>query len=310
MPLRTLGLFLLMCLLWASTWSISKVGVTHTPPILFAGTRFLIASFMLASVLCIRRVSFKLSSRELKALIFLGSVVFALPFGLMMWGMQYTTGGIAVVILATNPIFVLLLGLKTAARSEMTLQKSSGIFICLCGTVFIFLPEFLNHQVDSIKGNMAILLSSLIFAVGMLVTKKYLDKTPADKSTFYQTLFAMPLLFLAGFLFEDGGVYWQGLPVLESWGPALYLALVGNTLGITLFFWFIKHYGTNIASASIYPEIVFALLIDYFFFGLTPSGLAWVGIGCILLGVWLVTRKPGRRSWFKKTPEATLPVTA
>lgn len=35
--------FVILCLTWGSTWLAIKIGVNEAPPIIFAGTRFLVA---------------------------------------------------------------------------------------------------------------------------------------------------------------------------------------------------------------------------------------------------------------------------
>src|ERR1700730_2979895 len=50
--------WLILCLIWGSTWLFIKLGLEDLPPFTFAGIRFIIASTILFSLVAVRRLSF------------------------------------------------------------------------------------------------------------------------------------------------------------------------------------------------------------------------------------------------------------
>lgn len=296
MNFRVILLYIFMSFLWGTTWPASKLGVEVLPPFFFSGTRFTIGIFFLAAVLLFRKTSFRLNREEFKSLFFLGCVLFAVPFGLVTWGVKFTSGGMAAVILATNPIFIFIIAALRKEAEEFTLLKVLGTLLGLGGAALIFLPELYAHNLQSLKGDGLVLFTSLIFAFGILYARRHTKDIPSDKATFYQTLFAVPVLFLMGLLFEDRHLFLQNLSLPQAWGSTLFLAFFGSTLAFILFYWFIKKYGATVAASAIYPEIAFALLLDWIIFDHVPTLYGWCGIALILAGVWLVTRKQQRPS--------------
>jgi drug/metabolite transporter (DMT)-like permease len=47
---RAFVAYLIVCIVWGSTYLAIRVGVEHLPPFLFAGVRFLIAGVVLAAI--------------------------------------------------------------------------------------------------------------------------------------------------------------------------------------------------------------------------------------------------------------------
>src|SRR5215470_5535716 len=67
---------------WGSTYLGIKIAVETLPPLLTAGTRFLTAGVILATVLALRRTSLRVSLRELASCALAGLALLTLGVGL------------------------------------------------------------------------------------------------------------------------------------------------------------------------------------------------------------------------------------
>ena len=97
--------WLLLCGIWGSTWLFIKIGLRDLPPISFAAIRFLIAVIILAAIILVRRLSLPRSSKDWWMLAGTGVLAFALNYGLIFWGEQYISSGLAALLQATIPAF-------------------------------------------------------------------------------------------------------------------------------------------------------------------------------------------------------------
>src|SRR6184192_350704 len=84
--------WLILCGIWGSTWLFIKIGLNDLPPLTFAGIRFVLASLILWSLIAIS-----------------GMLQFTFNYGLVFWGEQHISSGLAAVLQSTFPLFGLVI---------------------------------------------------------------------------------------------------------------------------------------------------------------------------------------------------------
>jgi drug/metabolite transporter (DMT)-like permease len=85
---RERGLFLLLCVIWGSTWLALKIGATTVPPGLFSGTRWIVAGGTLLLWLGLRGERVRVRADLLPRLIAVGLLMISLNAVLMMYGLR------------------------------------------------------------------------------------------------------------------------------------------------------------------------------------------------------------------------------
>jgi len=101
--------WLLLCCIWGSTWLFIKIGLADLPPISFAAIRFLIAAAILAIIIAVKRVPLPGGLKDWGMLAGTGVLAFSLNYGLIFWGEQYISSGLAALLQATIPAFGLVI---------------------------------------------------------------------------------------------------------------------------------------------------------------------------------------------------------
>src|SRR5262245_31650393 len=97
--------WLILCLIWGSTWIFIKLGLRDLPPITFAGLRFRFASVILWAIVFARRRPLPNNLSDWLKLAWAGIISFALNYGLVFWGEQHINSGLAAVLQAMIPVF-------------------------------------------------------------------------------------------------------------------------------------------------------------------------------------------------------------
>src|SRR5258708_28662107 len=92
--------WLILCCIWGSTWLFIKLGLADLPPITFAGIRFVIASSILTALVLARRARLPRTRKDWTLIAISGVASFTLNYGLIFWGEQYVTSGLAAVLLS------------------------------------------------------------------------------------------------------------------------------------------------------------------------------------------------------------------
>src|SRR3979409_1218698 len=70
--------WLLLCLIWGSTWLFIKLGLDDLPPFTFAGIRFVVASAILFGIISARRLSVPRTRADWSLLAVTGLLSFSL----------------------------------------------------------------------------------------------------------------------------------------------------------------------------------------------------------------------------------------
>src|SRR5262249_25502994 len=143
--------WLILCGIWGSTWLFIKLGLAELPPFTFAGIRFLISSLVLTSVALMRRSRWPRTVSEWSLIAIVGFLQFTLNYGLVFWGEQHISSGLAAVLQSTFPVFGLVIAHLYLPHERITGVKVAGVLLGVLGVAVIF-----SNQL-TIAGNLALL---------------------------------------------------------------------------------------------------------------------------------------------------------
>src|ERR1700752_4332837 len=116
--------WLVLCVIWGSTWLFIKLGLENLPPITFAGIRFVIACVILFLLIRARGIPLPANRRDWGLLALTGVMSFTLNYGLVFWGEQYISSGLAALLQATLPAFGLVIAHLHLPSERMTWSKT------------------------------------------------------------------------------------------------------------------------------------------------------------------------------------------
>src|SRR5436190_7104854 len=231
--------WLLLSLIWGSTWLFIKLGLEDLPPLTFAGIRFLIASLILLALLKIRGQSLPKSRRDWMLLATVGVMAFSLNYGLLFWGEQYISSGLAALLQATAPAFGLVIAHFYLPGEKMTALKIVGVLIGVVGVGVIFSSQLSIAGPQALAGGLALLLSAVFVAYSNVIVKAYCRHLEPTVLAAGQMVCGLVLLLLIGIPLE-------GNPLKFHWTPMalvalLYLAIVGSVIAFILYYWLMKN---------------------------------------------------------------------
>src|SRR5438477_11196276 len=142
--------WLILCGIWGSTWLFIKLGLADLPPLTFAGIRFLVASLILSALILARGVRWPRSRRDWSLIAIVGLLQFTLNYGLVFWGEQYISSGLAAVLQSTFPAFGLVIAHLYLPQERMTPGRVLGVLLGVFGVAVIFSDQL------TIAGSMAL----------------------------------------------------------------------------------------------------------------------------------------------------------
>ena len=280
--------FLLLCGIWGSTWLFIKVGLEDLPPLTFAGIRFVIACIILFCLIRLRGISLPSTRRDWGLLAATGVLSFCLNYGLVFWGEQYISSGLAAVLQATLPAFGLVFAHLHLPGERMTWTKIVGVVLGFSGVVVVFSNQLAIAGGKALAGSVALVLSAFFAAYSNVLVKAYGRKLePAILSGGQMFFGLIPLLLI--------GIPLEGNPFHYHWTPMalvalLYLAVVGSVIAFMLYYWLVHNMDvTKTMLISLVTPVV-AVVLGMVVLGEDLSWRTIAGGIMIMVGVRFVTR--------------------
>ena len=230
--------WLILCCIWGSTWLFIKIGLADLPPLTFAGIRFVIACGILMAIVAARKLSFSAMRSNWKLLALTGVLSFSFNYGLIFWGEQYISSGLAALLQATIPAFGLVIAHYYLPGERMTPRKVFGVVLGILGVAVVFSNQLRVGGGKAFAGCVAVVLSSLVVAYSNVLVKargKHLDPVIMAAG---QMLFGLIPLLVVGISLEGNPVYyrWTMMAVISLF----YLAIVGSVIAFVLYYWLVR----------------------------------------------------------------------
>ncbi len=231
--------WLLLCLIWGSTWLFIKLGLENLPPFTFAGIRFVIAAAILFVIIKARRLSLSLKKSEWTLLLVTGILSFTINYGLVFWGEQHISSGLAALLQATIPAFGLVIAHFYLPGERMTWAKVFGVVMGVVGVGVIFSNQLSVAGTKALAGCAALVVGSACAAYANVLVKARGGNLTAALLSWGQMIFGLiPLLLI--------GITLEGNPLKFNWTPMavvclFYLAIVGSVVAFLLYYWLVQH---------------------------------------------------------------------
>jgi drug/metabolite transporter (DMT)-like permease len=286
--------WLILCCIWGSTWLFIKIGLTDLPPLTFAGIRFVLASLILTALVLLRRVRLPRSGKELALIAITGVLTFALNYGLVFWGEQYISSGLAAVLQSTFPAFGLVIAHFYLPHERLTTARVVGVLLGVCGVAVIFSDQLSIAGSMALLGSMALVLSALFGSYGNVLVKAYGGKIDPQVLAAGQMVCGFVPLFMIGIPTEGNPshFHWTTMAVVSL----LYLVVVGSVIAFALYYWLVRHMDvTNtMLIALVTPAIAVILGMIVLHEKLNWRLLA--GGACIISGLALIVFRKRHKS--------------
>ena len=285
---RTTLVWLLLGVIWGSTWLFIKLGLEDLPPFSLAGLRFFLAAAIMWGYLVIRRIRLPRSRGDWMLLTATGLLTFGLDYGLIFWGENHISAGLTSILFSTMPLFVLVLAHFMVPAERMTRRKLAGILVGIGGVALIFSRQLAVTDSLAMWGAVAILAGAAFAAVSTVLVRRYGGHiAPAVLTTVQMRVGCLPLL-LIGFTLEGSPTSFHWTPI--AWTSLLYMAVIGSAVAFVLVYWLLKRIGA-VRSVLIIPfSTVVAVILGIVVLGEAFTWRTGVGGLLVILGLLAASR--------------------
>jgi drug/metabolite transporter (DMT)-like permease len=290
--------FAAIYLVWGSTYLAIRYAVETIPPLVTAGIRHSIAGSILLAWAWAR--GFRPTRENWISGFILGALFFLIGHGSLHWAEQYVGSGLAALLIATEPMFIVVLA-WLAGQQKISRQSALGLGLGLAGVAILTGVE-MSIKGSSLVALLAVLVGSLSWSAGVVITPRLKLPTDALGRTALPTLCGAALLLLAaGVTGEFHATHWSAISMRSLLGLG-YLITFGSIVAFTSYTWLLQRVPPALVATHTYANPVVAVLLGWLFAS-EPLTLRVVLASVAILGAIVLTRR-GERTVAVKGPEA------
>ncbi|RJQ62563.1 MAG: multidrug DMT transporter permease [Stygiobacter sp.] len=274
--------YILICLLWGSTWLAIRLGLDSLTPVFSAGLRFSLASLFIFAIMKIKKIQLQTDSLSMKLYFILGFFSFVIPFGLVYWAELFIPSGLASIIFAVMPFFVILFSVIAIKEQSILPAQVFGVILGFVGIVVIFSEDLFLDFSHDFWGMGAVLLSSIMQAGIAVTMKKYGRHLNPLSMNFLPLLLAGITMIAFGILYEDQSSSKFDMKAVLS---VSYLAFFGTVLTFTTYYWLMKKINIVLLSISTFITPIIAVILGWAILGEKFTSQILAGSSLVLVGI-------------------------
>jgi drug/metabolite transporter (DMT)-like permease len=241
-------------LIWGSTYLAIRFAIETIPPFLMSGSRFIVAGGTMYVVLRLSGAA-RPTPRQWWGAVVVGALLLLGGNGGVVWAVQHVPSGLAALLIATEPLWVLLVDWVRPGGVRPTRAEGFGLIVGFAGAALLISPAELiggRYQVDPV-GAAVLIFASISWAMGS-VCSRYI---PAPASPVLGTAMKMIagglLLGVVGLASGETGRLDISAVSAKSLAAMVYLIVFGAIVAFTAYIWLLKN--TSLAMASTYAYV-------------------------------------------------------
>lgn len=281
--------FLVIYLVWGSTYLAIRWGVATIPPFGMGAARFLLAGVSLF-VWCRVRGAEKPTKAQWKASAIIGAMLLFVGNGAVSWASQRVSSGLTSVLVATVPLWLVLCELWQGIRPDVV--KVIGVLIGLGGVAMLVMPTGGATATVDPLGAVVLAIGSLSWTIGSLYSRSARQAPSPALAIAMQMLVGGSLLLLLSLVVGE----WSTMPhvSLRSAASLLYLIVFGSLIGFSTYMWLLRVASPAAVGTYAYVNPAVAVLLGVVLGGERLPAQAVAAMSVIIGGVAMVSLAGGR----------------
>lgn len=252
--------FVAIYVIWGSTYLAIRYAVETIPPLVTVGVRQTVAGGIMLAWAWAR--GFRPTRQQWVAGFALGTFFFLIGHGSLFWAEQYVGSGLAALLIATEPMFILVLGWMMG-QQKISRMSALGLAVGVAGVAILMGAE-LSVKGSSLLGVLAVLLGSLAWSVGVVISPRLKLPSDAIGRTALPTICGGAMLLIAaGVTGEFQQTHWASISLKSLVGLG-YLIIFGSVVAFTSYVWLLQRVPPALVATHTYANPVVAVLLGWF----------------------------------------------
>ena len=286
---RILISFACVYLFWGGTYLAMRFGVDVLPPFVLGAARYLIAAPLLLGLFAILKLKMWPTRREFGLLAIIGVLMLGCGNTAVIWAEQYIPIGLAALLVASIPLYAAVIEMVLPRGEGLPARGWTGVCIGFIAMVFLLWPELrtgLHGDSRQIIAAAVTLAGTLCWTAASIISRRSTIRISGMASAGWQIVFGG--LFNLCLMAATGG-YHGAQWGLKAWASIFYLVIFGSVLTYTMYIYLLDNVAVSKVATYAYVNPIIAVLLGAIFLKERLSPIEYVGMGGILVAVFLVT---------------------
>jgi drug/metabolite transporter (DMT)-like permease len=259
--------FAALYLIWGSTYLFIRLAIDSIPPFFMAGSRYLTAGLLMYA-LARKQGAKPPAAVTWRSSLIVGGFLLLGGNGGVTISEQYIDTGLAAVIVATVPIYIVLLSWATGATPRPRLPVLLGLAGGFVGVGILMAPS-MHFSADESRhrgiGILIVLVASLLWSIGSLYSRSAKTADSPFLAAGQQMICGGVLLLLAGLITREK-FHLEAVSAHSIWAW-IYLVLIGAIIGFTAYIYLLRHCDPAKVATYAYVNPIVAVILGAFFAG-------------------------------------------
>ncbi|HEX6880583.1 MAG TPA: EamA family transporter, partial [Terriglobales bacterium] len=280
--------FAIIYIVWGSTYLAIRYAVETIPPLVTAGVRHLSAGSVLFLWAWMR--GYRPTRREWYGSAVLGFLFFFISHGSLHWAEQVVPSGLAALLVATEPLWITVLGLLLSHKQNLNFSSVTGLIIGFIGVLLLTTDHQLSGTSASLLGSIAIVVGTVTWAIGMIYSQRStsLPQNSVARAGMSLLIGSWMLLITAGITGEFRGFHWSAVSNKSLFG-LLYLIVFGSIVAYTAYMWLLERCSPTLIATHTYVNPIVAVLLGWGLAGEAVGGRVVVAAVLVIASVIFVS---------------------
>jgi drug/metabolite transporter (DMT)-like permease len=291
-PKKTLVIiaFAALYLIWGSTYLGIRFSIETIPPFLMAGARFVLAGMIMYGIAWSQGIG-RSTWANWRTSCIIGACLLLGGNGGVTISEQYIDSGLAALIVAIVPIYIVLLGWAAGMAPRPTPVMWMGLAGGFLGVGILFGPGLHLHSLGGRNpaiGISILLVTSFIWSAGSLYSRVAKHAASPFLTAAQQMICGGILLLLAGAVTGELPRFHPSSVSMLSLSAFVYLVIIGAVVGYTAYIWLLRHCDPAKVATYAYVNPIVAVLLGTLFAGETVPVRTLVAAALIIGSVALI----------------------
>ncbi|MBM3400761.1 MAG: EamA family transporter [Bacteroidetes bacterium] len=285
--------FLIVYVVWGSTYFFIQIAVKDFPPFILGALRFILAGGLMLAW-CLYRGENIFAARGIKYAAFSGILMLFGGNGIIIWVEQSMPSAMVAIMVSSAPLWFILLDKPKWSENFGSKSIIAGMLIGLAGVILLFSEQV--SEALSLQGPESVNLISMVMLIlaavswsgGSIYSKYKSTGDPIIVTSTWQMM-AAGIAFMPGIIIRDefNGFQWKDVSI-DAWMAIFYLVVLGSIAGFSAYVWLLKERSAMQVSTYAYVNPVVAVLLGVFFAEEQISSIQVIGLVIILGSVFMI----------------------
>jgi drug/metabolite transporter (DMT)-like permease len=256
---RVLFAYIVLCIVWGSTFLAIRIGVRSFPPALLAGTRFLSAGVVLTGLTLMLGRRLPQRAADWKTAAVVGTLLLAGGNGLVVGGARFVESGTTAIFVAGGALWMAVLdAVIPGSEARVTWVQLLGLLVGYSGTLLLVGASMEGLRRADWRAPAMFLSANVCWGLGAVYSKRHPVETSPDMNAAVQMVIGGGVLLLAGMALGE----WRGFaPTVAGWAAIGYLMVFGSIIGYSCFVYVLRHTSPTVTATYYYVNTVIAVLL-------------------------------------------------